>query len=261
MGIEDLFGLSGRAAIVLGASSGLGAECARALASAGANVAVVARRKEKLESLASELEGLGVRAMAIAADATDDDALMAAVDQAEAELGPLWAGVNAAGISKLSRFTKHGRDKWDDVIAVNLTAAFVFGQAVAKKMVERGDPGRIVQLSSVLGRGASPVHNQVGYTAAKGGVDNLTRQMAIELAPHGITVNAIAPGYFPTELTVAPGTDKFDDSLEAGVQRFTPLARSGRLEEIRSTLLYLTAPASSYVTGTIAPVDGGWTAW
>lgn len=261
MGMDELFGLSGRTAIVLGASSGLGAECARALASAGAQVAVVARRKEKLSALAAELEAQGVRALAIAADATDDDALCAAIDQAETELGPLWAGVNAAGISKLSRFTKHSRPKWDDVIAVNLTAAFVFSQAVAKKMVDRNDAGRIINLSSVLGRGASPVHNQVGYTAAKGGVDNLTRQMAVELAPHHITVNAIAPGYFPTELTVATGTGEFDEALQAGVKRFTPMGRPGEVAEIRSTLLYLTAPASSYVTGTIAPVDGGWTAW
>jgi NAD(P)-dependent dehydrogenase (short-subunit alcohol dehydrogenase family) len=261
MGIDELFGLRGKTALVVGASSGLGAECARALASAGANVAIAARRADRLEELAQELQALGVEALPLAADASDDDAMQRAVDAAEAQLGPIWALVNSAGISRLSGALKHTRGKWDQVVAINLTAAFVMSQQVARKMVERGEPGRIVHISSVLGRGASPIHNQVGYVAAKGGVDNLTRQLAVEWAPHGITVNAIAPGYFPTELTVDPDSGGLDAEFEAAVRRLTPLGRPGKLGEIRSALLYLTAPASSYVTGSIVPVDGGWTAW
>lgn len=261
MGIDELFGLRGRTALVVGASSGLGAECARALAAAGADVAISARREERLETLAEELRAMGVRALPLAADASDDDAMQRAVDAVEAELGPIWALVNSAGMSKLGRALKHSRQKWDEVIALNLTAAFVMSQQVARKMVERGQPGRIVHISSVLGRGASPIHNQIGYSASKGGVDNLTRQLAIEWAQHGITVNAIAPGYFPTELTVDPDSGELDQEFDAAVRRLTPLGRPGGLAEIRSTLLYLTAPASTYVTGTIVPVDGGWTAW
>ncbi|MDD9933572.1 MAG: SDR family oxidoreductase [Myxococcales bacterium] len=261
MSIEELFGLEGRVALVVGASSGLGAECARALAAAGADVAIAARRKERLQALAGELRELGVRAHAVAADASDDAAMQAAIDEVEAELGPIWTLVNSAGLSRLGRAIKHAREKWDQVIAVNLTAAFVMSQQVARKMIERGEPGRIVHISSVLGRGASPIHPQIGYAASKGGVDNLTRQLAIEWASQGITVNAIAPGYFPTELTVDPEAGAMDAEFSAAVERLTPLGRPGDPAEIRTTLLYLTAPASSYVTGSIVPVDGGWTAW
>lgn len=261
MGIEEVFGLAGKTVFVLGASSGLGAECARALASAGANVAIGARRLERLEVLAQELRAMGVQALPVAVDARDDGDLARAVDEIESRFGPIWALVNAAGISRLSRAIKHSRDKWDDVIALNLTAAFVSSQLVAAKMVDRGEPGRIVHISSVLGRGASPIHAQVGYSAAKGGVDNLTRQLAVEWAAYGITVNAIAPGYFPTELTVGKGESEPDAHFTESVARFTPMGRLGQPAEIRSSVLYLTAPASSYVTGSIIPVDGGWTAW
>ncbi|MDD9941554.1 MAG: SDR family oxidoreductase [Myxococcales bacterium] len=261
MDLDEIFGLRGRVAVVVGASSGLGVECARALASAGADVALLARRKERLEALAEELGASGVRARAVMADATDDASLQLAIDEVEAELGGIWALVNSAGISRLSRALKHTREKWDQVLAVNLTAAFVMSQQVARKMVARGEPGRIVHVSSVLGRGASPVHPQVGYAAAKGGVDNLTRQLAIEWAPHGITVNAIAPGYFPTELTVDPSVGEMDADFVESIRRLTPMGRAGEPAEIQSALLYLTAPRSTYVTGSVIPVDGGWTAW
>ena len=141
MGIEEVFGLAGKTVFVLGASSGLGAECARALASAGANVAIGARRLERLEVLAQELRAMGVQALPVAVDARDDGDLARAVDEIESRFGPIWALVNAAGISRLSRAIKHSRDKWDDVIALNLTAAFVSSQLVAAKMVDRGPMG------------------------------------------------------------------------------------------------------------------------
>jgi gluconate 5-dehydrogenase len=246
---------------VTGASSGLGAVMARALAKAGANLALVARRQDRLDALAKELTEHGARALGLAADVTDEAALEAVVDRAERELGPIGVLVNAAGISPLGRAERHSRDKWDAAFAVNVTAVFVASQVVARRMIERGGPGRIIQISSVIAQGANPVHRVVGYAASKGAVNNLTRQLAIEWAQYGITVNAIAPGYFPTEMTVDPELGEVRADQRQRIEQRTPLGRLGRPEEIESAVLFLAAPASSYVTGIILPVDGGWTAW
>ena len=259
--LEHLFSLKGQTALVTGGSSGLGVAMARALAKAGANVALLARRKDKLESTARELAELGVRTAAVAADVTDDRALEEAVAQAEQELGPISILVNAAGVSPLGRAERHSRDKWDQALAVNVTAVFLASQVVARRMIERGGPGRIIQISSVMARGANPVHKVVGYSASKGAVDNLTRQLAVEWAQYGITVNAIAPGYFPTEMTIDPQLGEVRADQRERIEQLTPLGRLGTLEEIETAVLFLAAPASSYVTGVILPVDGGWTAW
>jgi len=261
MTLEHVFGLKGRVAVVVGASSGLGAECARALCGAGADVALLARRRDRLDELAIELRGQGARIHVIAVDVLDDAAMQRAIDEVESALGPIWALINSAGMTRLGRAIKHSRERWDQVIAVNLTAAFVMSQIVARKFIERGAAGRIVHISSVLGRGGSALHPQAGYAASKGGVDNLTRQLAVEWAGNGITVNAIAPGYFPTEITVDAASNEMDPAFLEGVRRLTPLGRPGELREIHSAVLFLVAPGSSYVTGTIVPVDGGWTAW
>ena len=259
--LEHLFSLKGQTALVTGGSSGLGVAMARALAKAGANVALLARRKDKLESTARELAELGVRTAAVAADVTDDRALEEAVAQAEQALGPISILVNAAGVSPLGRAERHSRDKWDQALAVNVTAVFLASQVVARRMIERGGPGRIIQISSVMARGANPVHKVVGYSASKGAVDNLTRQLAVEWAQYGITVNAIAPGYFPTEMTIDPQLGEVRADQRERIEQLTPLGRLGTLEEIETAVLFLAAPASSYVTGVILPVDGGWTAW
>jgi gluconate 5-dehydrogenase len=252
--LERLFSLSGQTALVTGASSGLGAVMARALAKAGANVALVARRQDRLDALAQELTQQGTRALGLAADVTDEAALEAVVDRAERELGPIGVLVNAAGISPLGRAESHAREKWDAALAVNVTAVFVASQVVGRRMIERGAPGRIIQISSVIAQGANPVHRVVGYAASKGAVNNLTRQLAIN-------VNAIAPGYFPTEMTVDPQLGEVRADQRQRIEQLTPLGRLGRPEEIESAVLFLAAPASSYVTGIILPVDGGWTAW
>jgi gluconate 5-dehydrogenase len=260
-GLDDLFGLRGRVALVTGASSGLGADAARALARAGADVGLLARRAERLEALAEELRALGVRACAAPADVTECAQLEAALARVEETLGPLGVVVGAAGTAPLGRAERHPRAKWDAALAVHLTAAFELSQLAARRWIERKTGGCLIHVSSVMGSGANPVHRAVGYAAAKGGLDNLVRQLAVEWAPHAIRVNAIAPSYFPTEMTVDPRLGEVEPAQREQMERFTPLARLGRPGEIATAVLFLAAPASSYVTGAIIPVDGGWTAW
>jgi gluconate 5-dehydrogenase len=260
--LEQLFGLRGQRAIVTGASSGLGVQAARALAKGGADLGLVARRADRLEALAAELaDEFGVRACAAPADVTDSAALAAAFEQVEKELGPLDILLGSAGIAELGRAERHKREKWDRVLAVNLTAAFESSQIMARKLIERGRPGRIIHISSAIGSGGNPVHRAVGYSAAKAGLDNLVRHLAVEWAQHGILVNAIAPSYFPTEMTVDPEIGDVRADQKEIMHRFTPLGRLGREGELETAVLFLAAPASTYVTGTVIPVDGGWTAW
>lgn len=259
--LEELFGLRGRVALVTGASSGLGVESASALAKAGAAVGLVARRKERLVAVAEELSGLGARTCIAPADVTRADEIEAALDLVEEELGPIDILVNGAGIAPLSRAEKHSREKWDAAIDVNLTAPFVLSQAVGRRMIERGRGGRIIMLSSVMGFGGNAVHRTVSYSATKGGLNNLTRHLAVEWAKYGILVNAVAPAYFPTEMTIDPRTDEVPPDQVDVMKRFTILERLGRPGELESAILFLAAPASTYVTGAVIPVDGGWTAW
>lgn len=259
--LEEIFGLRGKVAFVTGASSGLGRECARALAKAGADLGLVARRVERLEELASELESFGVRTCIAPADLSKDGELVGAIDRVEHELGPISVLLNGAGIALLSRAERHSREKWDSVLAINLNAVFIASQEVGRRLIERGEPGSIISISSVMGSHANPVHKVVSYSAAKGGVDTMTKQLAIEWAQYGIRVNAIAPSYFETELIVDPRHGDVHPDQREQLEKLSPFKRLGRAEEIASTVLYLAAPGSSFVTGSIVLVDGGWTAW
>ncbi len=259
--LEALFSLSGKVALVTGASSGLSAQAARALAKAGASVGLVARRRDRLEAVARELEAMGVRTCVAPADVTVTEQLRAAIDQVEAELGPLDILVNGAGIAPLGRAETHPRAKWDSAIALNLTAPFEASQMVAQRWIERGRGGRIISLGSVIGFAGNPVHRAVGYSATKAGLNNLTRHLAIEWARYGILVNALAPSYFPTEMTIDPRYGDVAPEQQELMRRFTPMDRLGRLEEIETAVLFLASPRSSYMTGAVIPIDGGWTAW
>ncbi len=257
----DLFGLADETALVVGASSGLGREAATALARAGARVGLVARRRERLAQTARELEKRRARTCVAPADVTDRSTLAPTLDRVEAELGPVGILVFAAGIAPLRRAERHPREQWDAALATNLTAAFDVAQAVGARMIEAGRQGRIILISSVMGLVGNAVHRAVGYVASKGGLTNLTRQLAVEWARHGITVNAVAPGYFPTELTLDPRSGEVPPDMRARMELFTPMGRLGRPGELETAILFLAAPASSYVTGAVIPVDGGWTAW
>ncbi len=257
--LEALFSLRGRVAIVTGASSGLGLECARALAIAGADVALVARRADRLKSIAGELSrDYGVKAMPIAADITVEAELDRVVAQTSAELGEIDILVNNAGIAPTGRAEKYSRQDWDAALSLNLTAPMMLSQRVARRLIERKRPGRIINITSILAHVGSAVYRLSAYTASKAALANLTRQLAIEWAPHGIAVNAIAPGWIPTEATEAgiakPGNRERMEAL-------TPMGRLGRPDEIRGAVIFLACPASSYVTGSVVAVDGGYLCW
>ena len=259
--LERLFGLRGKVALVTGASSGLGIEFAKGLAMAGADVAVVARRLERLQAVARELEALGGRALAISADLRQADQIESALQQVQDTLGPIDILVNNAGVAPLSRAERHTLDKWEQALSINLTAVFLCCQQVGRQMIERGQGGRIINISSVLGEGANAVHKTVGYAATKGAVTNMTRQLAVEWAPYGITVNALAPSWFPTEMITDPRLGRVHDEQRARMELFTPMGRLGREGELLGAIIFLASPAASYVTGEILHVDGGWRAW
>lgn len=256
--LTDLFGLRGRVAVVTGASSGLGVEFADALACAGANVALIARRSESLTKVAAELAAQhGVRAVAVPADIVDREAAAAAFRQIETSLGGVDILVNNAGTAPTGKAEKQWPEEWDRTIELNLNALFHCSLLAAESMRRRGS-GRIINISSIFGHLGSSLFRVSGYAASKGGVENLTRQLAVEWAADGITVNAIAPSWFPSEMT-AGSLQK--ESIVERMSSGAPIRRMGRPGELRTACLFLAAPASSYVTGTTVPVDGGYSAW
>jgi len=256
--IEQLFGLRGRVAIVTGASSGLGIEFADTLASAGADVAILARRGDRLESVASDLRSrYGVRVLPVEVDITDRAAAVEAFARIERELGPAWALVNNAGLAPTGRAEKQWPEQWDRTVELNMSALFQCCLLVAPQM-KAGGGGRIVNVTSIFGRLGSSLFRVAAYAASKGGAENLTRQLAVEWARDGITVNAIAPSWFPSEMT---HESIVQGSIEEKMASGNPMGRIGAEGELRTACLFLASPASSYVTGAVVPVDGGYTAW
>jgi NAD(P)-dependent dehydrogenase (short-subunit alcohol dehydrogenase family) len=245
------FRLDGKVAIVTGASSGLGARFARVLDSAGAKVVLVARRLERLEALAHELDD----ALPVRCDLQQTDELDHVVDAAKEKYGRVDVLVNNAGMVDAEPAIDEPLDTFKDVIDVNLVAPFALAQRAARAMLENGG-GTIVNVASILGlRGVGQIP-QAGYAASKGGIVNLTRELGAQWARKGIRVNAIAPGWFESEMT----SDMFaEESGHKWVARRAPMGRHGKEGELDGALLFLASDASSYVTGHILAVDGGWT--
>jgi len=247
---STLFRLDGRTAIVTGASSGLGDRFARVLAGAGATVVAAARRRERIERLAGEINGIAVEC-----DVTDPDG-RAHLVEAALETGRIDVLVNNAGTVNTDRAEDETPADVERVIGTNLTAVFALCQAAGRAMLEQGH-GSIVNIASVYGLVSSERERAASYVASKHGVVGLTRDFAVQWARKGVRVNAIAPGFFRSEMTAA----RIDDErwLE-WMRNRVPFGRPGREAELDGALLFLASDASSYVTGAVIPVDGGMTA-
>jgi len=256
--LESVFGLTGHRALVTGASSGLGVEFAEALAIAGADVVLVARREVRLHEVARRLQSYGRGVAVVGGDLSAFDSISSIVERCEQAIGPLDILVNNAGLSDPMRAEKVTLERWKQLFDINVTAVFLLCQEFARRRFQKGEGGRIVNVGSIFALVASTNPGLVPYTASKGAVGMLSRQLAIEWADRGITVNTIAPGYFPTELNEE---DFAKLHLRERVEAFIPLGRCGRPGELRAALLFLVSPAASYVTGSTVFVDGGYTAW
>jgi 3-oxoacyl-[acyl-carrier protein] reductase len=252
MRASELFDLKGRVALVTGASSGLGVQFARALADNGAAVVLVARRAERLRALASEIEGRGGRAIAVEADVTDRAAMSRAFDAAEQAFGTVTVLVNNAGIAqKPMRAIEVPAEEWRRVLGVDLDAVFSNAQEAARRMLAAKKQGSIVNIASVLGLGVAK--GTAAYAVAKAAVIQTTKALALELAFKGVRVNAIAPGWFVTEIN-----DAYLNS-EAGeaIKREIPMGRFGKDGDLDGALLLLASDAGAYITGATIVVDGG----
>jgi len=257
MHVRELYSLTGRVAVVTGGSRGLGLEIAHGLGEAGARVVVTARRQDWLGPAQEELRAAGIDAEAIACDVVEQvqiESLAGAIVERHNRVDVL---VNAAGISWGASALEMPIDRFRSVLDVNATGTFLCCQAFGRAMIERGG-GRIVNVASVAGLvGQAPeMMDAVGYTTSKGAVVAMTRDLAVKWARHGVTVNAVAPGFFPTRMTKG-----LIEQHESRLAAASPMDRIGRPGELKGVVLFLASDASSYVTGQILAVDGGMTAW
>lgn len=252
--MKDCFDLTGKVAFITGGSSGLGAEFAHALAYRGADIVLLARRKEKLEKVAEDVRKFGHKVLTIPTDVTDKAQAQAAVDKAVEEFGKIDILVNNAGTCDVIPTVDLTEESWHKVVDVNLEAVVFMTKYVAKHMMDK-KYGRIINIGSMYGLRASVTGIIPGYWASKGAIPQLTRGWAWEFAPYNITVNCIAPGFFLTELM--PGTDETYTDL---VNALIPLKRMGHPEEMDGLITLLASEGASYITGQTIPIDGGKTA-
>lgn len=255
----QLFSLTGKCALVTGASSGLGRHFARVLAQAGARVALAARRTDRLDKLAAEINAAGATALPVSLDVTNPQSVTAAFDAAEAALGKIDILVNNAGVTSVSWFTQTTDVEWRAVLDVNLDGAFRVGREAAKRMAKRNKStpgsgsGSIINIASVLGLGV--LKTVAPYATSKAALIHLTKAMALELARDGIRVNALAPGYVETELNADYLASEGGKRMIARV----PLGRVGQVDDLDGALLLLASDAGRYMTGSVIVIDGGQT--
>jgi len=249
--MQDIFSLSGRVALVTGAYRGLGFAIARGLARAGATVILNGRKPDALSAAARSLADEGLAADISLFDVTDGAAARTAIAAIADEHRGVDILVNNAGIQRRHPMVDFPESEWNEIIATNLTAPFLVSQAVLPGMIERRR-GKIIHIASLMSELARPT--VIPYTAAKGGVRQLTRGMAVELAPHNVQVNAIAPGYFATEMNRA----LLDNAeFDTWVKKRTPAGRWGQPDEIAGLAVFLASSAADYMTGQMLVMDGG----
>ena len=256
--MNNLFDLTGKVALVTGASSGLGVQFAKALARQGADVAICARRVEKLEAVKAEIEALGVKCFAYKCDVLDNAQIKEMVAAVENHFGKIDILVNNAGVAGASPAEATPDDEWKWVVGVNLNAVYFVAREVGNVMIKNGY-GKIINIGSLHSEVVMPnTCWPVGaYSAAKGGVKMLTKSLAVEWAKKGITVNTIGPAYFSSEMTGPLFEGGVFDQVAAA---YCPMARAGQPGELDGALIYFASDASSYTTGQYLAVDGGWTA-
>jgi NAD(P)-dependent dehydrogenase (short-subunit alcohol dehydrogenase family) len=252
-----LFDLSGKTAIVTGGGKGVGRQLAEGLAEAGANLVLCARQADRCELAAAELEQLGVRALGLGCDVRDPEQVQEVVARTVADFGRVDILVNNAGTVWGATPEDTPLEGWQKVVDVNLTGVFLFSQAAGRRMIEDGG-GTIVNIASVAGLRSGPpeVMNAIAYNATKGGVIAFTRDLAGKWAHHGIRVNAIAPGWFPSDMANFVLDQHGDD-----IKRRIPLGRFGGPDDLKGAVIFLASEASAYVTAQTLVVDGGQSAW
>ena len=249
--MSDLFDMSGEVVLVTGASQGLGRQFARVLSARGAHVALAARQADKLNGLAEEIIAKGGRAVATPMDVTDRASIGAAIDRAEAALGPVTVLVNNAGVTREGPAVNLTDADWDAVLDTNLKGAFMAATEAAKRMIARGQGGNIVNIASVLGLGV--MGHLTPYTASKGGLIHLTKAFALEWASKKIRVNALAPGYIDTDFNHEFWATPAGERL---IKRI-PQRRLGAEADLDGAIVFLASRASAYMTGGVLAVDGG----
>jgi len=247
---NHLFSLAGKVALVTGASSGIGHCVAKGLAAEGATVVVAARRQQRLQQLVSDIEAAGGKAIAVSMDVSDRESVNAAYQQAEDVLGPIEIIVNNAGVADAKNFLKVDDESRDFVMGTNFNGVWNVAQEGARRLADAGRPGSIINIASVLGITAKS--GQTAYCASKGAVVQLTRSMALDLMRYNIRVNAIAPGWFKTEIN----EEYFNSPPGQDYIKQMPARRLGSVEELLGPIIMLASDAGSFVNATVLPVDG-----
>ena len=250
--MKDIFNLKGKYALVVGASSGLGKQFAKAFAEQGVNIAIAARRVERLEELKNEIDNLGVKCIAVSCDVTDEDSIKNCVETVKNNFGRIDILCNNAGIDVFGDFFTYTTENWDKTMDTNIKGMFLMSREVGKIMKEQNS-GRIINTASIGGRFAAD--GNIAYYASKGAVINFTRGLAADMAPYNVCVNAIAPGVFDTELT----HDTLDTPFAQESKARVPLKRFGKDGDLDGILIYFASDASCYCTGQTIFIDGGLT--
>lgn len=254
MGLEQ-FDLTGKTAMVTGSSKGLGEAAATALAKAGADVAVCGRKRPDIDRVVGKIRGLGRNSAGFELEVTSRQTVEKSAGEILDHFGKIDILVNNAGTNYRVPVLEYPEEEWDRVINTNLKGYYLVARAIVPQMIERGW-GKVINISSILGTVA--LENQLAYASSKGGVNQMTKVMALEWAKKGVRVNAIAPTYFETEMVRQIVHDKARYNF---INERTPMGRWGKLEEIEGIVIFLASPASDFITGQSILIDGGWTIW